>query len=106
MRNGARAQLRGDTEGGSVWSTATAHTERLDLGIRDDDGLYCTLKIVFAPTRPDATGYSIKFVDGNWHPGIRTRGVTGYGVVRTVGQACRSRADPPDKNCPESAPGQ
>jgi hypothetical protein len=48
MSDGARVQLRGDTVGGSVWSTATARFERRPPGIYDgvkgrwryDDGLY------------------------------------------------------------------
>ena len=52
VSDGARAQLRGDTDGGSVWSVATARIERRPP-LTDDDGLYCVVKVVFAPTRPD-----------------------------------------------------
>jgi hypothetical protein len=51
-----------------VWSVASAHVERrLALIVHGkplmDDGLYCVVKVVFAPTMPDPKGsYSIKFV--------------------------------------------
>lgn len=118
MRDDARVQLRGDTVGGSTWATATAHAEfhpviyRGKLVPEADDGHYCVLKAVFAPTTPDPESrYSIKFVGGDWRQGLvhvgrapyGQRDRPGYGRAQVTIQTCRSPADPPDKDCPEWA---
>jgi hypothetical protein len=118
IADGAPVQLRGDTAGGSVWSTATAdyqyfppqpHDGRPQLD--EDDGRYCIVKAVFAPTQPDEhSRYSIKFSGGNWR-GLVTVGKAPYGQLDRPGygstfitiQTCRSASDPPDKVCPEVA---
>lgn len=118
MRDGARVQLRGDTAGGSVWATATADFENRGPksynGVNGrwpvDDGLYCVVKAVFAPTNPDPNGsYSIKFVGGDWHSWVRVRSEfwmyeplednPGYGSFVTTYQACKNLWDPPDRDC-------
>lgn len=59
-------QLRGDTDGGSVWSTTIVNYQRFPPS-NEDDGQYCIGKAVFAPTHPDPNSrYWIKFVDGDW----------------------------------------
>jgi hypothetical protein len=118
MSDGARVQLRGDTVGGSTWAIATARFERHPFMYRGkevpeaDDGLYCVLKVVFAPTRPDPKSvYSIKFVGGDWREHFVRVGRAPYGQLDRPGygfasigiQLCRSAADPPDTECPEWA---
>lgn len=114
IRNGAQVQLRGDTVGGSTWATATTrfeqHPPRIYHGkpVIDDDGQYCIVKAVFAPTRPDPTSsYSVKFVGGSWvhnlvHVGRAPYGRLdrpGYGTANTGIQRCPSLLDPPTKDC-------
>jgi hypothetical protein len=115
MRDGARVQLRGDTDGGSVWSVATAtferHPPKLYHGkpLMVDDGLYCIVKAVFAPTIPDPKSrYSIKFIGGDWRRLVQVGRAPygqldrpGYGSAQITIQTCRSLLDPPDKDCPE-----
>jgi hypothetical protein len=115
MSDGARVQLRGDTDGGSVWSVATAHFERVPQRMyhgkpqMDDDGLYCVVTVVFAPTRPDPKSeYSIKFVGGDWRDFVKVGRAPygqldrpGYGSESTTIVTCGSLLDPPDKDCPE-----
>jgi hypothetical protein len=114
MSDGARIRLHGDTTGFTDETRATARFERVALSAKQalgDDGLYCVLRAVFAPTLPDPDGYSITF------PGTRVRwdrmgkpGGTpfgrpnsppGYGGYNLGSQKCRSLLDPPDKPCPE-----
>src|SRR5690242_18526841 len=70
MSNGARVQLRGDTVGGSVWSVATTRVwrepPRISHGkpLADDDGLYCVVAAVFAPTRPDPSSNTPSSLQG------------------------------------------
>jgi hypothetical protein len=74
-----------------------------------DDGLYCNVKMVFAPSKPDPESrYSIKFVGGYWRSGVTVGRAAygqldrpGYGSSRMTIQTCRSAADPPEKDCPE-----
>lgn len=116
ITNGARVQLRGDTDGGAVWSTATAVVVRRPAVYRGsvvpeaDDGLYCVATMVFTPTIPDPkSNYSLKFVGGDWLQGLVHVGRApfgqedrpGYGSANVTIQQCRSPADPPDKDCPE-----
>jgi hypothetical protein len=115
MSDGAKVQLRGDTVGGSAWATATARFERHPFMYRGkevpeaDDGLYCNVKMVFAPSKPDPESrYSIKFVGGDWRSGVTVGRAAygqldrpGYGSSRMTIQTCRSAADPPEKDCPE-----
>jgi hypothetical protein len=115
MSDGARVQLRGDTVGGSVWSVATAQVQRrppqMSHGkpLVDDDGLYCVVKVVFAPTRPDpSSSYSLKFEGGDWWSSIKVGRAPygqldrpGYGSVSGTIMTCRSLLDPPEKDCPE-----
>jgi hypothetical protein len=117
MSDGARVQLRGDTDGGNVWATATADFENKGPQIYDgvkghwlyDDGLYCIVKAVFAPTTPDPkSSYSIKFIGGDWLDFVQVGRAPygqldrpGYGTAQITIQTCRSLLDPPDKDCPE-----
>lgn len=109
MTNGARVQLRGDTDGGSVWSTATTAVER-HPPVPGDDGQYCIVKMTFTPNMPDPKStYSLKFVGGDWLRGfVHVRRAPfgqedrpGLGSASGTVQTCRSAADPPDKDCPE-----
>lgn len=64
MNNGARIQLQGDTTGFIDQTRATAHFHREILSMKEalmDDGLYCVVEAVFAPSMPDPDGYSIRF---------------------------------------------
>lgn len=110
ITNGERVQLRGETDGGSVSSTATTRFERRDAIPGVDDGLYCIVTMEFTPRYPDPKGaYLLKFVGGNWRWGLVHLGRApfgqkdrpGYGTSRMTVQTCRSAADPPDKDCPE-----
>jgi hypothetical protein len=115
VSDGARVQLRGDTDGGSVWSVATVRFERrpplMHHGkpVTEDDGLYCVAKAVFAPTRPDPkSSYAIRFVGGNWHRFVQVGRAPygqldrpGYGSANITVMTCRSLLDPPEKDCPE-----
>jgi hypothetical protein len=121
IRDGARVQLRGDTVGGSVSSIAKVRFQNgppiIYNGVNGhglvDDGLYCIINAIFAPTRPDPDGYSIKFVGGDWRSGVRPRNKLwmyktidrqpGYGSFTETYQTCRSLTDPPNKDCPEWA---
>ena len=114
MRDGALVQLRGDTVGGSTSTTASAHVERRAPRIYrgkpliDDDGIYCVVKAVFSPARPDPSSrYSIKFVDGDWLQDLVHVGRAPYGQLDRPGygsgdvgiQRCPSLLDPPTKYC-------
>jgi hypothetical protein len=114
ISDGARVQLRGDTVGGSTWATATARVERRPVILRGkevpdaDDGLYCVVEAVFAPSRPDPqSSYSLKFVGGDWwqhivHVGTAPYGQLdrpGYGRTQITVQLCESPLDPPEKDC-------
>lgn len=123
MRDGGRVQLRSTTVGGSVWSVASAHIEYIPPPMRhgkplfEDDGLYCFVKAVFVPQRPDATStYDLQFEGGNWRGGLKLgrapfgqRDRPGYGSVIANVMTCNSLQDPPEKDCPEwansNAPG-
>jgi hypothetical protein len=108
----------GRTDGGTVWSTATARLERRapprvpnGVPIEPDDGLYCIVTAVLAPTRPDPNGkYSYNFVGGDWRYGLLV-GTSSYehdrspfGSVYITIMMCRSLLAPPEKDCPEPAP--
>ncbi|AKS34275.1 hypothetical protein AFA91_22920 [Mycolicibacterium goodii] len=117
MRDGGRVQLRSTTVGGSVWSVASAHIEHIPPPLRhgrplfEDDGLYCFVKAVFVPQRPDPTStYDLKFEGGNWRGGLKLgrapfgqRDRPGYGSVIATVMTCNSLQDPPEKDCPEWA---
>jgi hypothetical protein len=116
MSDGARIQLQGNTTGFFDETRATARFHRYVLSGKEalfDDGRYCVLEAVFAPSIPDPDGYSVKF------PGTRVKQIhlgkpggtpfgtpdnpPGYGSYNIGSQTCRSLLDPPDKDCPEWA---
>jgi hypothetical protein len=116
IANGAQAQLRGNIAGGSVSSTVTTHYRftppapgRETDPAGEDDGEYCIVTAVFAPTRPDPDSrYLIKFPGGDWrglvHVGRERYGRLdrpGYGSTFVIVQTCQRISDPPDKQCPE-----
>lgn len=110
MYDGAKVQLRGDTVGGSVSSIATAKFEVTPaVKKRPDDHLYCIVRVVFSPERPDPSSrYSIKFVGGDWMEGIKVGREKfgrldrpGYGSATILRLLCESLVDPPSKECPE-----
>lgn len=115
--DGVRIQLRSETLGGSAWATATARFKQYPptvyngvYGHRvEDDGLYCSVKAVFAPAIADPEGrYFAKVAGGDWGHSAWVRsefwmydsdGPAGYGLDTALVQNCASRADPPDKEC-------
>jgi hypothetical protein len=116
MNNGARVQLEGDTTGFIDETRATARFHREVLSKKEalfDDGLYCVVEAVFAPSMPDPGGYSIKFFGTRIHlnhlpkpggtPFGRPDPPPGYGTYNITTQRCPSLLDPPDKDCSESA---
>jgi hypothetical protein len=116
MSDGARIQLQGSTTGFVDETRATARFQRRTLSAKEalfDDGLYCVLRAVFAPSMPDPDGYSVKFSGTPviWNrlgkpggtPFGRPNNPPGYGGYNLASQTCRSLLDPPDKDCPEWA---
>ena len=114
MNNGARIQLWGDTTGFIDETRAAARFHREMLSVKEaqsDDGLYCVVQAVFAPSMPDSAGYSVKFsgtrihIDHLGRPGGTPFGrpdpPPGYGSYNISTQRCRSLLDPPDKDCAE-----
>jgi hypothetical protein len=116
MRESARVQLHGETDGGTTWTTAHVRFQpgppTIYNGVKGhwliDDGLYCIVTAVFAPAYPDPkSSYFIKFVDGiplqvkvgNAPYGQLDR--PGYGSANITVQTCRSLTDLPGKDCPE-----
>lgn len=109
MHDGVRVQLIGNTTGLGDETRATTHVERRGAS-RSDDGQYCVVEAVFAPSVPDADGYSIKFAGSaeraRWlgKPGGAPFGQPdpppGYGWYNVGSQSCPSLLDPPDKDCP------
>ncbi|WP_131536382.1 hypothetical protein [Mycolicibacterium aromaticivorans] len=113
MNNGARLQLQGDTTGFTDETRVTARFRRATLSKKEalmDDGQYCVVEGVFAPSMPDPGGYSIKFsgtrihIDHLGKPGSgtpfgRPDPPPGYGVYNISTQRCPSLLDPPDKDC-------
>src|SRR5882757_2766569 len=64
MRDGVRIRLHGNSTGLYDETLATARFQRRALSPKQsliDDGLYCVLRAVFAPSLPDPDGYSISF---------------------------------------------
>lgn len=120
MGAGLRAQLTGRTTGLGDDTRATAQLENLTVGqsARFDDGLYCVIRLVFAPAMPDPDGYRLRF-PGSQHNevdlGEPSRGLgpifvrgepvdeptvpRGYGRYSSSFQSCPSTLDPPDKDC-------
>jgi hypothetical protein len=116
MKPGARIQLHGNSTGLYDETTATASFQRRALSAKTaliDDGLYCVLRAVFAPSLPDPDGYSIKFpgTPVSWEhlgrpggtPFGRPDNPPGYGGYNLGSQTCPSLLDPPEKDCPEWA---
>jgi hypothetical protein len=113
MRDGVRVQLRGDTTGFSDETRATARVEQQLLdGKRafGDDGLYCVIEAVFAPSMPDPNGYWLKFAGSadreKWlgkpssgTPFGRPDPPPGDGSFNIGSQACPTLLDPPEKDC-------
>jgi hypothetical protein len=113
MAAGARVQLRGDTTGLSNETRATARFERQVLrGKRamGDDGLYCVIEAVFAPSMPDPDGYWLKFAGsrraeqwlgkpGSPRPFGQPDPPPGYGSYNIGSQLCPALLDPPYKDC-------
>ena len=113
MENGARIVLQGNTTGFVDETKATATFQRRPLSQKqalEDDGLYCVLRAVFAPSVPDPDGYSVKFpgTPVHWDHLDRLRGSTpfgepdkppGYGYYNLGSQLCPSLLDPPSKDC-------
>lgn len=124
MGAGDRAQLRGTTTGMVDETRATARLEDQTKGKSavSDDGLYCVIRIVFAPTLPDPDGYWLKFpgspqtevrigLDPSLGPsfagGRPVRQPTlppGYGRFNLGSQVCPSLLDPSDEECPVVTP--
>jgi hypothetical protein len=114
MSDGARIQLQGKITGFFDETRATASFQRRNLSAKEalgDDGLYCVLRAVFAPSMPDPEGYSVKFPgtpvkwDHLGKPGRtpfgRPDSPPGYGAYNLGSQTCQSLLDPPYKDCPE-----
>lgn len=116
MSDGARIQLHGNATGFVDETRATARFQHRSLSAREslfDDGRYCVLRAVFAPSMPDPDGYSVKFpgTPVSWDhlgkpggtPFGRPDNPPGYGGYNLGSQTCGSLLDPPDKDCPEWA---
>jgi hypothetical protein len=113
MADGARIQLQGNTTGFTDETTASARFEHQILSKKQalfDDGLYCVLRAVFAPSVPDPAGYSVKFPGTSIHwdhlgdprvsPFGRFDPPPGFGSYNLGSQMCPSLLDPPTKDCP------
>jgi hypothetical protein len=125
MGAGLRVQLRGQTTGLTDETRATARVEDHTTGrsARYDDGLYCVIRIVFAPAVPDPDGYWLRF-PGSQQPDVQLRALNrgvgpifsrgepidqptlppGYGQFSSGSQSCPSPLDPPDRDCPIVVP--
>lgn len=121
MGAGLRVQLRGRTTGLTDETRATARVEDHTIGrsARWDDGLYCVIRIVFAPAVPDPDGYWLRF-PASQQPDVELRALNrgvgpifsrgepveqptlpaGYGLYNSGSQSCPSPLDPPDRDCP------
>jgi hypothetical protein len=121
MGAGLLVQLRGQTTGLTDETRATARIEDQTSGksVRYDDGLYCIMRVVFAPALPDPDGYWLRFpgspqadvqigpLNGGVGP-IFFRGEPvdqatlppGYGQYSAGSPSCPSLLDPPDRDCP------
>jgi hypothetical protein len=121
MGAGLRVQLRGRTTGLADETRATARVEDHTIGrsARFDDGLYCVIRIVFAPAVPDPDGYWLRF-PGSQQPDVELRALNrgagpifsrgepveqptlppGYGQFYSGSQSCPSPVYPPDFDCP------
>ena len=121
MGAGLRVQLRGRTTGLTDETLATARVEGHTTGssARFDDGLYCVVRIVFAPAVPDPDGYWLRF-PGSQQPDVELRALNrgvgpifsrgepveqptlppGYGQFTSSAQSCPSTLDPPERDCP------
>jgi hypothetical protein len=112
MHDGVRVQLIGSSSGFGDETRATAHFERRPAS-PSDDGQYCIIEAVFAPSLPDPEGYSIKFAGSRdrartlGRPGGSPLGQPepppGYGYYNLGSQSCPSLLDPPERACPVPA---
>lgn len=112
FHDGVHVLLIGVTSRLSDETRATTHVEQRPVS-PSDDGQYCVVEAVFAPSLPDPAGYSIKFAGSRdrvrflGRPGGAPYGQPdpppGYGRYNLGSQSCPSLLDPPDRDCPALA---